>query len=46
MQQTNRWEAGQTLEGDVLPPIEILLPNYGHIYIISFDPLPSKKNMG
>ncbi len=42
-QQTNRWEAGWTLEAVVLPPIEVPPLTYGQIYIISFNPPLSTK---
>ncbi len=37
MQQTNRWEV------IVQPPIEVLPPRYGQIYISNFSPPPSTK---
>jgi hypothetical protein len=41
--QTNRWEAKQTLEVAILPPIEVPQPRYGQIYIINYGPPLSTK---
>jgi hypothetical protein len=43
MQQTNRWEVGQTLEVIVLPSTKVPPPGYGQIYFISSGPPLSIK---